>query len=438
MGTSNSVVKDNTKRIMFFLDNLNPKLIRQTSMNLGIRTEAAIINEKGIDPQLTERAFNFGIDLYMQIANAKVITKTLDLYPNKPKRKSVKVSSSQINSVIGVQISPEKSKNILKKLGFNVTINGENLNIEIPSSRVSDINLPIDVIEEIARVYGYHKLPSSIPEFQNNRSLGFENNFYFENRIKNALKYWGFTEIYAYSLISEDMFQGPIDKAIKLKNPLTQDMQYLRNSLIPSLLKVLEENKNKKEIKIFELSNIYLKREGDLPKEKPMLAGVIKKENANFFEAKGIIEQLLSDLGIKSTKFKEREEGGADIFVQKEELGYIEILNTDLINFELDFDIILKLATLKKTYKPLAKFPPIVEDMTFILDSNINTEDVAEEIRLQSFLINEVYLLDQYENAKTFHIIYQSSDKNLTTTEITEIRNQIIKALEKKFGASIK
>lgn len=442
MGTANSVVNDDTKNILFFLDNNNPRLIRQTSMNLGIRTEAAIINEKEVDPELMENAFKYGIELYQKFAHGKVIAKTFDMYPNKSKTHIINVNYSDINRVIGVEINPEKSKKILEKLGFVTQLAKDSLTVTVPTERAKEITITEDIIEEIARIYGYHKLPSIIPPYFDSKTTKYANEFFFEERIKNAFKYWGFTETYTYSLVSEDMFQGDTKDALRLKNPLTEDMQLMRNSLIPCLLKVIDENKNREEIKIYELSNIYLNREGKLPEEKLMLAGLIKKHKASFFELKGIIEQLLTDLGIKNYKFSARSEGGANVTIGKDELGYIEILSSDVIDFELSFDEILKHATLKKMYKPLAKFPPIVEDMTFVLDEEIPTEEVIEEIRLQSFLIQDVKLKYQYTNpanptssSKTFNIIYQASDKNLTNDEIKEIRNQITKNLAKKFNA---
>lgn len=445
MGTANSVVHENTKRILFFLDNNNPRNIRQTSMNLGIRTEAAIINEKGIDPQLMQLAFNRGIELYQKIAKGKVISKTLDIYPNKSKTRDIKVSIEKINNVIGIEIKPAKSAEILKRLGFGVKVLSAFLEVRIPTIR-SDIQIEEDLIEEIARVYGYHKLPIKIPEFLNNKPYSYSNGFYFEERVKNAFKYWGYTEVYTYSLISEDLYDGPVEKAVKLKNPLTEDMKYLRNSLVPSLLKVVEENKSIEVIKIFELANVYHKENRNLPKEALMISGAVKKRNVSFFEIKGLVEQLFEDFGIKNYNFKSRGHSpGAEVLIENEKVGYVEILNSNLVNFELNFESILKYASLKKTYKQLAKFPSIIEDMTFILDEGINTEQVIEEIKLQSFLITAVTLKDEFENpaspagrSKTFHIIYQAEDKNLTNQEITEIRKQIIKAISGKFKAKVK
>lgn len=439
MGTANSVVQNDTRRILFFLDNNNPGKIRQTSMNLGIRSEAAIINEKGIDPELMTLALRRGVELYQEMANGKVVSKVLDLYPNKAKGRLIKVPLEKINQIIGVEINPNKSSEILKKLGFGVKKTGQLLEVEVPTSRSNEVIIVEDVIEEIARIYGYHKLPSVLPTFLNNKNVPYANQFYFEERVKNALKYWGYTEVYSYSLVSEVLYQGPTQTAVKIKNPLSEDMVYLRNSLVPSLLQVVEDNKSRELIKIFELSSTYHKKQNGLPEEKLMLCGVLKKQNATFYEIKGLIEQLFEDLGIINYKFKQRKgEPGANVVIDEKQVGYIEILNNNTIDFELEFESLLKHANIKKIYKPLAKFPPLVEDITFVLSEGTNTEDVTSEIKLQSFLIIDVSLKDQFENSRTFHIVYQAQDRNLTNKEVSEIREQIIKGIVGKFKASVK
>ncbi len=439
MGTANSVVSENTKRILFFLDNNDPRHIRQTSMNLGIRTEAAIINEKGIDPVLMEQAFKRGIELYQNIAKGKVVSKVSDIYPNKPKTQTINISGKKINKIIGIELDPKKSAQILEKLGFEVKIKNDYLEVQIPTTRSSDVLIEEDIVEEIARVYGYHKLPSVIPAFLTSKPSQYADNFYFEQRAKNALKYFGFTEVYTYSLVSEELYEGPVEKGIKLKNPLSEDMIYLRNSLVPSLLKVVKENRSREVIRIFEMANVYHKNFDNLPKETLMLSAVLKKHNISFFEIKGITQQLFEDLGIKNSKFGKRKDSpGSNIFIENNQVGYIEILNSNTIDFELNFQMILRYANIKKSYKPLAKFPSIIEDITFTLGEGINTENVIEEIKLQSFLITAVGLKDEFENSKTFHIVYQAEDKNLTNKEVAEIRNQIIKAVSGKFKASVK
>lgn len=439
MGTSNSVVENQTKRILFFLDNNNPKNIRQTSMNLGIRTEAAIINEKGIDPNLMDITFKKGVMLYQEVANAKVISKVFDIYPNKSRKHSITVTNRKIQTLIGADIALEKSKEILEKLGFEVKKIKDTLEVIVPTIRSTEVLIEEDIIEEIARIYGYQKLPSIIPSFLTNNIYHHSNNYHFEEVIKKTLKYLGFYEAYTYSLIPESQFEGPIENALKLRNPLSQDMEYLRNSLIPSLLQVISENKKREVIKIFEMANIYNRFEGSLPKESLMLSAVIKKTGISFFEIKGIVEALCMELGISNLKFKKRSQSpGADIFIQNENIGYIEILNNNLIDFEINLDKTFIFANFKKIYKPLNKFPSIKEDITFVLEDNTNTEDVVSEIKLQSFLITDVKLIDQYNSARTFRIEYQSEDKNLTNKEISEIRTQIINSISEKFKGSVK
>ena len=176
-----------------------------------------------------------------------------------------------------------------------------------------------------------------------------------------------------------------------------------------------------------------------MPKQILKLGGVVKKSKVSFLEVKGIIEQLLSDLEIQKANFKElTDRYGALISIDKENLGTIEILDKTIVTFELDFAILLKNATLKKLYKPISKYPPIVEDVAIIASSDVQTGDLIEEIKKQSKLIREVSLLDKYQETRTFHIVYQSADKNLNDKEVGEIREKILKVLREKFGARLK
>lgn len=437
MGTANSVVKNNTKKILFFIDNNNPVNIRNTSMTLGIRSEAAILNEKGVDPELSLKALLRGIELYEQIAKGKVVSEIFDHYPNKPKITTINVPFEKINKVIGIDINPQKSVEILNNLGFRAKTQSEKITVETPTIR-PDVTMEEDVIEEIARVYGYHNLPSVIPTFLPNKVIGFTNNFYYEKKVKNAFKYFGFSEVYTYSLVSENLFDGPIENALKLKNPLSKDMAYLRNSLIPSLLNVAASNKTVDELKVFEIANVYIKRQNDLPWEIQMLSGVLRKNHASFYEVKGVIEQTLTDAGIKNLVFKKSTKSslGASIYIDKDYLGEVEVLDTNIIDFELNFDTILNHASNTKIFTPFAKFPPVIEDLSIVCDSQ--TQDVINEIKNQNEKIVDVTLKDTYKDSRTFHIIYQDFEKNLTKEEVSKIRENVVKHLEKVFNATIK
>ncbi len=440
MGLQNSVVTNDTKRILYFIDNNDKAHIRKASMSLGIRTEAAILNEKGLDTELAYEALLYGIKLFEQIAEGKVISEIIDIYPNKTLEAEINVFESKINSIIGINIPIAVSSKILSDLGFENKILGDRLKVKIPSFRSNDIEIAEDIIEEIARIYGYHNLPSKLPSLEFEATNGSLNEFFFEKRVKDALKYWGFTECYTYSMVSAQALEGPVEEAVTIQNPLTEDFTYMRKTLVPSLLKVLSDNKKHREIKIFELAKIYLKENNGLPKEQSTLAGVIKKPNANFYEIKGLIEQLLTDLGIRNLTFRSSQKGGlgSSIYTEKEYLGEIEVLDNSLIDFEINFETILKFANLKKEYKPLSKYPSITEDISVVVGDYIKTEDIITEIKKQSELISDVTLADKFKDSRTFHVVYQHPEKNLTNEDIVEVRKKIITSLKDTFKAAIK
>lgn len=440
MGTENSVVANDTKRILFFLDNNEPSHIRKTSMRLGIRTEAAVLNEKGVDPELAMEALLAGIELYKEVANGKLMSDIVDIYSNKPTTKKITVSSEKINSVIGINIPIETSLEILEKLGFKTEIQGKNLSVKVPSWRNNDVNIEEDIIEEIARVYGYYKLPDVLPPLTGAEAYRESlDPFYWEKRAKNALKYLGLDEVYTYSLVSETLLECPTKEALTIANPLIEDMAFLRKTLVPSLLRVISENPNCNEIKIFELANVYLSKTNSLPKEYLALGGIVKKENVNFYEVKGIVEALLSDLGIKNLNFKERQSGGlgTDIYIDQEFLGEIEVLENNLADFELNFELILKNVSLKKVYKPIPKYPPVIEDVRISTPENVTHKQIVSLIKKESKLVYDISLIDVYEDKKTFRITYLDPTKNLTAEEVSKERQKIYSALEKELGAKI-
>lgn len=441
MGLENSVVTNETKRILFFIDNNDPKRMRKTSMNLAIRSEAAQLNEKGIDPELAYDALLYGVKLYEKIADGKVISDIIDIYPNKPKQKTISISQEKINQAIGITLPIEKSEEILSLLGFGVTVENDAIKATVPSFRASDMEIPEDLIEEIARVYGYHNLPSVLPQIisPNIRPIA-DDPLYWEKRAKETLKYWGFTETYTYSMVPESMYEGPLTDAVKIKNPLDEDHVYMRKTLVPSLLQVVFDNKNYKTLSLFEIANTYAKKTNDLPTETRMLAGIIKKPHVSIYEVKGIIEQLLADMGIKHTSFKITSKGGigASVYIEKEYIGEIEVFDDELIDFELNFEKITAHATLKKTYIPLSKFPPVIEDLALVINESVSTGDIIDLVRKQSPLITHVSLLDKYGSTRTFHVLYQDKEKNLTNEEVGEVRTKILKTLAEKFNASLK
>lgn len=440
MGLQNSVVHEKTKRIVYFIDNLDSHRVRKTSMQHGIRTEAAQLNEKLVDPNAAFDALLYGIELYKEIADGKLLSPLIDIYPHKPVEKHVSVSVEQIQKVMGVKIPEQTIIRILRNLGFHPSLNNGEIQVTVPSYRQHDIAISEDIIEEIARVYGYHNIPNALPNVSLSDAASVENDFYWESRVKTALKYWGFIETYTYPLVSETMYEGPIEDAVALSNPLGEEFSYMRTTLVPSLLQVANENKHIDSFCIFEIGNVYRKKKNDLPDQILTLAGVVKQKKSPFFHAKGVLEQLLSDLGIMHVTFKPSINGGlgASIFIEKEYLGEIQVLDDTLVNFELNFQKILTDANSKKKFTPLAKYPAVIEDISAIFEENVLTGEIVSLIKKQNKFIKSVELIDKYKNTKTFRIHYQDPNKNLTTDEVAEIRGSIIHALVKTYKATIK
>ena len=460
IGTSNSIVNDKTKRVLFFIETNDSTQIRKTSMGLGIRTVAATLNEKGVDPELAKTALLRGIQLFKQLANARQASQIYDLYPHPEKLKTVKVSLQLIKQRLGADISFQQVDKILLSLGFKTKTNKIRndfiFNVNPPSWRNNDINIPEDIVEEVARLYGYHNLPSILPPLLSVPEEP-DNYFIWEEKTKDILKGLGFCELYTYSMQSiSDLEKFNLDpnQHLKLLNPLSEDWVYMRTNLLPSILNVFEQNKGRNyNLKVFELSHVYLPRKNNLPLEKQMLALALNKKS--FFEVKGYVEALLNQLGIKKIEFLTIKDikncwhqlKSAKIMLDNQVLGYIgEIKHKLLQNFNiedniiiayLDFDILSQFSSNKKTYIPIAKYPPIIEDLSFKINKNIYTADLIKAIKNSDKLISKVQLVDIYKNGKTFRLIYQAKNKSLSGKQIVNIRKKVVSNLE-KLGAELK
>lgn len=263
MGAENSAIDRNTKRVLFFVQTYDWFHIRKTSQALGLRTEASARFEKGLDPELVLPTISRGIKKMKELTGARVAGKLIDIYPKPYKAKKVTLNFDFARKRIGGKITPRETQKILESLGFRLlAINNKQLIVSVPSWRANDISIPEDLLEEVARVYGYFNLPSNLPTGKIPQ-IPKDPKFYWENIVKNCLKNWGFTETYTYSMIGKDNLLNlgfNPESCLKIQNPLTRELEYMRPSLIPSLLKVIYDNqKNFEGIKIFELSKVYLR-----------------------------------------------------------------------------------------------------------------------------------------------------------------------------------
>jgi len=463
MGGENSAVDENTKRVLLFIQTYDSVKIRQTCQQLSFRTEASSRFEKGIDPEGVTIAMEKAAKMFEKNCGAKIASKLIDVYPNQLEQKKIKLDFDLVNKIIGVVIPKNEVVAILKSLGFSiVSSQSSRISVFVPHWRHADISLPEDLIEEIARIYGYHKLPSSLPEGQTPQDVQ-NPAFIWEKRVKEALKYWGMTETVTYSMISLAMLQkmsiNP-NECLKIANPLTNDLVFLRPSLIPSLLEALGKNQPEpKVIKMFELANIYVSSgENKLPDEVLMLTGTITGDA--FYKTKGITETLMADLGINDYKMTPyqlkktfygknfRPSRSVEITVGRESLGIIGEISPLILSrfgikgrvavFDLDFGQLAKYATTFKKYTPVPKYPAIIEDLSFVVPSKTFVGEMLQVIKATSPIIQSVELLDSYKDTRTFRITYQSTKKTLTEREVERIRETVVKKIKEKFRAKLR
>jgi len=446
MGGKNSEVDENTKRILVFIQIYDPIRIRKTSQKLLLRTEASTRFEKGIDPEGILPAMGRAIEMLKENANARIASKLVDIKNEEWQQNEVELELPEVERLLGIRIEKEKAVEILKSLGFKVTTKDvafqiPTLLVKVPSWRDKDITIPADLIEEIARIYGYHNLPSIMPKGALPTTKR-ETNFYWEDKAKDFLKHQGFFEVYNYSFASEG--------AIKIKNPLNKDLEYLRPSLLPSLLQNLSENQHyADEIKLFELERVYLLRKGqELPQENFRLSGLlcnhatIQPSSHAFFVVKGIVENLLKELGITGLNFTPDTQNPTTTNILNPKglkIGAIDH-GSVVTTFDLDFDIVTKLASNLKTYEPIPEYPPIIEDLSIILPPKTFVAKVISLIKKQSDLIRKIEVVDIYpeKGSVTLRITYQHAKKTLTDTEVSKIREKIITTLQSSLKAQIR
>lgn len=438
MGGDNSKVDKNTKNVLLFVQTYNPVIIRRTSMGLAKRSLAAVLFEKGLDTQLVSVGMSRALALFEKQKIGKTISAILDIYPDPYKTREAEVSLEFINSKLGVILTTKEVVKTLALLGFKVVANKDKVTVQIPSFRAHDIDIPEDIVEEVARIYGYHNLPSKmltgvIPDPLPDAP------FEFENKVKQLLSGWGGVEVYTQSLVAGSMLGN--EKALRLKNPLGGEGEYLRTSLMPSLINAANANNHTTEgFHLFEIANIYLPKKGSLPTEKMMLAGMFA--NSDYRSCKGIIEALFERLGIKADFVQEEESGFApskhvSVKSGNKKLGDFGALEGGYIYYEFDTELLRLASIATKAFKPIPKYPPQIEDITFNLPEKTRVGEVLEAI-LSIKLVSKAELTDTYRDSYTFRVWYQHIEKTLNDKEVTEIRKVITQKVQKKFGGAVK
>ncbi len=440
-GTANASIDNSTKNILLLLESITAQKVRFASMTHAIRTTAAQLMEKNVDPNLAEDVLLKGVELYQQLTGAKVASKILDIYPAKQVLPPVKVTVTRINEYLGLDLKLKKITTILKKLECRVEVAKDNnlLTVYPPSFR-PDLTIPADIVEEIARIYGYHNLPSVLmtTPIPTTRQQGV--NFVVEDIIKQHLASIGAQEIYSYSMVNETLAKetASLGDHLKLANPLNDDHVYLRMSLIPSLEKIINNNSQTKKLTVFEITNVYQKNGNNLPNEKLHLAIV---STIAYNKVKGILESLMDKLYIKDMKVivkpGKRNERVGIIMVDSNQLGAVTILDNNHTAIEIEMTKLLPLVHSHPTYQPLAKTSSITEDMTFTLKEKTLVGDLIETIKNLNKAIVKVELKDKYKQNYSFTITYHDDNKNISTDDVEPVRKQVAEVLSSIYKAKL-
>ena len=422
MGAKNSEVDENTKKILLFVQVYDPVKIRRASMSLGHRTDAALRFEKGIDYEGVIPALWESVDIISKLSGANVSSELIDIVNIERSTKKIFVDHEKINKIAGVEIGIEKSISILESLGFEKIEEGF---VKVPSWRYEDIGIIEDLAEEVIRLYGYYKLPAKLPSGEI-PVTETDKTFYWEKVVKYLLKYNGFFECFTYSATSESNVSA---KALKLANPLNEDMTHLKTSLLPQLLDVVEKNKGYSEtIKVFELSNIYFSiglDSGDKIPDQPLTLGVVTK-GVDYNDLKGILEAMLETMGLKDEPL--------GIFNGSFE---IKEFGDGKLGIELNFETLVNKATKDKSYIPLTGFNSIKEDLTFEVPQGFLYPRIEKIIYEVDDKVSKLEFKDIYENYLTFSIEYLDTKKQISSEDTQEIRKKIFKNLE-KIGVKLK
>lgn len=445
MGTENSVVTTNTNRALFFVDNNEPTCIRKTSMTHAVRTMAATYNEKNPDPELAEVAMQRGLELFNSVAHPTTISNTVDIYSEKIQAKTIAVHPEFIAKRMGVSVEKDIMINILSHLGFSVEENSNGLNVTPPSFRAYEVLEPEDVVEEIARVYGYHNLPNVLqPTIYIKQPDDIEKMFMYQNKIKYFLKHLGLNEVLNYSMISKKLIeQLDLDSQehLVLKNSISEEVTHMRRMLMPSLIKNIADNEGKQDVlRFFEIAKTYKPIAGSLPLERFKL-GIVT--NTSYADIKGISEALLRELNIENVNVEPLQHPllsqhiQAKFMIGETEIGEIGQLknvyqtrlgiktSVYLVVFELS-EIITRARTLP-VYRPINTYATIKLDLTIGMKGSYR--DLVKKLNNSSQLLSNIELISTYKDSLTLRFYFSSQERNITVKEAEAELEKIKKLL---------
>ncbi len=473
MGSKDTEVTEATKNILLEAAVFNPIIVRRGRRNLGIQSESSYRFERGVNLEIVKNASWQAAELIQELAGGKcVLAKSSGL--TKTKRKSIVLGLSVANKTLGINIPASKIKKILNSLEFKTKIKTKkHFTVETPSHR-PDVTSEIDLIEEIARIYGYENVPQTQPTVEPRVSVGEHRDLV--SLIKNILVGLGLNEVITYSLMDKDLLRDfRIDQGsqvIEILNPLSKEQEILRPGLIPGLAACVAYNLNQKQdyINIFEVAKVFSQSKA-CPQEELRLGialcgikslllqqGLIK-DPVGLLHLKGVLEALFARLGIRDYAFKAEDNGSIiSVYAAGEKIGLmaklekfvldkLDIKNKDVFALELSLDRLLFFINLNKKFSHLPIYPGISRDISLILKEEISVGDMLKAIKEKGQpLLKQAAVVDYYKGKQippgfkglTLSCLYRSDERTLTEAEINPVHSLICKLLADRFGSQIR
>jgi phenylalanyl-tRNA synthetase beta chain len=474
MGGMESEVSSHTKNILLESAYFDPRIIRRGRMYLGLSTEASQRFERGADPNGAVNAANRTCQLLEELAQGKVLKGVVDNYASPIMPLQLTLRPPRVNQVLSTALMPQQIVQILKSLEMEVKENLD-LKVTVPTFR-PDIYREIDLIEEIARIYGYDKIETFL-RASGNLVTHVSEEDELVRKLKRFLVGKGFFEVLTNNLVDPKILKKlcPDLSNIELRNPLSEDMSSLTTTLTYNLLSVAGWNKNRKEqdIRIFELGKVYLGRKDQMPQERLHLGLAIsgkrepihwgiKESEVDLYDLKGVLESLADDFGLpfrlepqKSQLL--RSDSSFEIQIDGKKIGLggevaegiLELfeIKDKVFIAELDFEKLLICIPQKKAFTSLPKFPPVDRDIAIVVDEDILSEKIRDQIKmLGGDLIEELILFDVYRGTQipagkkslAYSIRYRSKEKTLTDEEVEKNHQKVILGLEQSFKATLR
>jgi phenylalanyl-tRNA synthetase beta chain len=419
-GGENSGTYERTKTIFIRVPVEVPRLIRRASQALGLRSEASSIFERGVNRGGTVPALTRTVDLILEIAGGEVASELFDIKKEKFEPWKLSLQIERLNKILGIEIPQDKALSILENLNLSPDLKKDMIECTIPTYR-NDLQIEEDLIEEVARLYGYNNFPKTNPSGGvPTKTVPYFKDYRIEEKIKSVITGAGFSEIYSYGLVSEKaLAEVEIDseKTLRIDNPVSLEFEYLRPTLKIGLLAAVKQNKPYfDKIELFELGRAYLGANVDSAKEVCLLSGI--SNSKNYYEVKGVIERLFKEIGINCNVGKN---------IELTEFGvFFEINLTELLE---------KAGEKHEKFISVPKYPPLIEDITIEIDPKIKHASIVREIQDQGKFVSNIELTGEYQNRKTFRITYQNPERNLTNEDIEPLREKITTTLKKRFKA---